>query len=83
MTKEQILKKMEEMVAAIDEAQHSVIAGIVKDLTSMDMEVARLCDAIIKLSPEEAAQVQPAMADMISRLETLEQSLQNFKNNAR
>lgn len=79
MTKDQIIQRLTQMTETIDEAQNDVAAGIVKDLTHMDREMAQICDDIVKLSPEDAAQVQPIMADMISRLETLAGSLQSFK----
>lgn len=80
MTKEQILKKLEEIVVTINSAHDEIAAGVVKDLSSMDQEVSKICAEIVKLSPEDAAQVQPVMADMISRLEGLAQSLQDFKS---
>lgn len=80
MTKDQIIQRLTQMTEAIDEAQNNVAAGIIKDLTHMDNEMAQVCDDIVKLPPEEAAQVQPVMADMISRLEALAQSLQSFKS---
>ena len=79
MNKDQIVKRLENIVTTINQAQDNVAAGIVQDLSFMDKEVAQVCEDIVKLPPEDAAQVQPIMADMISRLEGLAQSLQSFK----
>lgn len=79
MTKDQVIKRLEEITETINKAQADVSAGIVQDLSFMDEEVASICGDILKLKPEDAAAVQPIMADMISRLEGLAQSLQSFK----
>lgn len=79
MTKEQITQRLEDIIVTINEAQDDVSAGIVHDLSFMDKDVADICGKILKLKPEDAAAVQPIMADMISRLEGLAQSLQRFK----
>lgn len=79
MTKDQITKRLQEITATINEAQDDVSAGIVHDLSFMDKDVADICGEILKLNPADAAAVQPVMADMISRLEGLAQSLQRFK----
>ena len=79
MNKDQITKRLQEITVTINEAQNDVSAGIVHDLSFMDKDVADICGEILKLKPEDAAAVQPVMADMISRLEGLAQSLQRFK----
>lgn len=80
MTKDQILKRLEEIVVTINTAHDDISSGVVKDLSSMDQEVTKICADIVKLEPTDATQVQPIMADMISRLEGLAQSLQSFKS---
>ncbi len=80
MNKDQITAKLEEIIQTVNAAQADVSAGIVKNLSHMDKDVAKICEEIVKLPQEEAAQVQPIMADMITRLEALAQSLQNFKS---
>ena len=80
MTKKEILQRLQEIVDTINNAQSDINKGTVKDLTSMDQEVATICDHILKLSPEDASDIQPAMADMITKLEKLATSLQDFQN---
>jgi hypothetical protein len=80
MTKDQISQRLEDIVATINKAHDDVSAGIIQDLSFMDKDVASVCNDIVKLKPEEAAEIQPIMADMISRLEGLAQSLQSFKS---
>ncbi|MAZ76522.1 MAG: hypothetical protein CMH31_04385 [Micavibrio sp.] len=79
MTKDQIVKRLEEIIETINKAQDDVTSGLIQDLSFMDKDVAQVCGDIIKLEPKDAAAVQPIMADMISRLEGLAQSLQSFK----
>ncbi|NQZ14957.1 MAG: hypothetical protein HRT94_09070 [Alphaproteobacteria bacterium] len=80
MTKEQIIQQLQDVSETIDQAQNDIAAGLVRDLSHLDNHVAQICNDIVNLSPEDAAQVQPIMADMISKLEALASSLQTFKS---
>lgn len=80
MNKDQIIARLTQTIDTINQAQNDVAAGKVKDLSFMDKDVAVICNDIMKLSPDEAAQVQPIMADMITRLEQLAGSLQAYKD---
>jgi len=79
MTKDQIIEKLSTLITLIDQAQIDIDAGRVRDLSAMDHDVAKVCDDIVALPPEQAQEVQPVMADMITRLEKLAGSLQSFK----
>ena len=78
---EQITIRLQEMTSFIETAQAKLQKGEVVNLSHLDNEVAQLCDQTLKLPPQEASQVQPAMADMISKLEALGLALQEFQSN--
>ncbi|NCO02803.1 MAG: hypothetical protein GW903_01265 [Alphaproteobacteria bacterium] len=80
MNKDQIIARLMQTIDTINQAQNDVAAGIIKDLSFMDKDVAIICSDIMKLNPDEAAQVQPIMADMITKLEQLASSLQTYKD---
>lgn len=81
MNKDQIIARLNQTIDTIIQAQNDVAAGKVKDLSFMDKDVAVICNDIMKLNPDEAAQIQPIMADMITRLEQLASDLQAYKDN--
>ena len=77
----EIINKLEALTLFIEEAQLKLQQGEVISLSHLDGEVAQLCNGALGLPPQEAVQVQPIMGDMISKLETLSLSLQDFQNN--
>lgn len=78
---QQITARLNELSDFIDEAQAKLNDGEVVNLTHLDDEVATLCEQALALPPQEAAQVQPVMGDMISKLEQLGASLKEFQDN--
>ena len=78
---EQIKSRLEELTSFIEEAQSELADGKVVNLSHLDNEVEELCQQTLSLAPQEAQQVQPVMATMISRLEELSVALQDFQKN--
>lgn len=74
-----IITELDKMGGFIDKAHAALQKGKVVGLSHLDNEVAELCAQAIKLPPEQAKTVQPIMADVISKLETLALSLQSFQ----
>lgn len=75
----QIIAELETLTAFIEDAQFKLSKGEVINISHVDAKVAQLCDQALSLKPADATQVQPAMADMISRLEQLGLALQDFQ----
>ena len=80
---EAIKTRMIELTDFIQQADDTINGGQMVDLQGLDDEVASLCDRALALPPQEATQIQPLMADMITRLEALGASLQRFQDNLR
>lgn len=78
---EQISNRLQELVSFIENAQEQLSGGQVVNLSHLDDEVAEICEHTLQLKPEEAAQIQPVMADMITKLEELGIALQQFQAN--
>lgn len=72
--------KLSHMTSFIKEARENVLRGQQVNLSGMDGEVAALCERVVGLPPDEARQVQPIMAEMISELEALGAALEGFKD---
>jgi division protein CdvB (Snf7/Vps24/ESCRT-III family) len=77
--KEQIIIELNRLSTFIEEAQIKLGDGEVVNLSHLDDEVETICQEIIRLPAAEAQAVQPVMADMIGKLETLGLSLQEFQ----
>lgn len=79
--KDQLIAELNRLSAFIEEAQVKLGDGEIVNLSHLDSEVETICQEIVKLPPKQAQDVQPVMADMISKLETLGISLQEFQKN--
>lgn len=78
-TPEEIAQHMRTLADFISEAEIALRGGEVVDLSHLEEEVGALCDQALSLSPEEARSIQPAMADLIARLEDLSGELEAFR----
>ena len=81
--REQIETRMRDLTNFITQASDAVRAGQMVKLTHLDDEVASLCDQSVALPPQEAAQIQPVMAEMIGSLEELARALKEYQENKR
>ncbi len=75
-----ISARLQELSDFIESAHNSLSDGEVVNLSHLDGEIEKLCEATLRLPPADATQVQPVMADMISKLEALGLALQEFQN---
>ena len=78
---EQIAVRLQELTSFIQNAKEKLGNGEVVDLAHLDGEVEQICEQALKLKPEEALNVQPVMAEMISKLEELGLALKDFQDN--
>jgi len=74
-----IITRLNALSAIIDEAQEKLQNQQVVNLSHLDAEVEQVCQKALSLPPPEAQKVQPAMAQMIEKLEILGQSLKDFQ----
>ncbi|MCD8497258.1 MAG: hypothetical protein LRZ85_03740 [Alphaproteobacteria bacterium] len=71
--------RFQALLHVIDEAQAQAAAGRVMDLSALKTDAERLCAEILKAPPEVARNFQPLIGDMISRLDSLEQTLNTLR----
>lgn len=81
--KEDIQTRMQDICDFIASSTMEVNTGKMVNLAGLDDDVAALCERTIALPPEDAMQVQPLMADMISKLELLGEALREYQDRAR
>jgi len=74
-----ITKKLDDLTQFIEDAHPKLEKGQVIPLSHLDEDVAKLCEQSLSLPPAEAKTIQPAMARMISKLESLGIALQTFQ----
>ena len=77
---DQIIKRMNDVTHFIKGAQEKLKTGEVVNLSHLDSEVAQLCDQTLNMVKADAMKIQPAMAEMITQLETLGLQLKDFQN---
>jgi urease accessory protein UreF len=77
---QKISQRLQELSDFIESAHTSLGEGEVVNLSHLDGEIEQLCNAALRLPPADAKEVQPVMADMISKLEALGLALQEFQN---
>ncbi|HPF77827.1 MAG TPA: hypothetical protein PLF01_00925 [Alphaproteobacteria bacterium] len=75
-----IVQRLQELTSFIEDAQTKLQSGEVLSLSHLDDEVGQLCDQALNLPPQDAVKVQPVMANMISKLETLSIALKDFQS---
>lgn len=71
---EQRLKSINDYVA---DCERRVLRGEIMDLQGLDKNVIEICDAIAELPAEEARDLEPRMADLISGLEVLAKAMKD------
>ncbi|MCB9978968.1 MAG: hypothetical protein H6862_05135 [Rhodospirillales bacterium] len=68
-------EQFEKMIAFVRDADRRVLEGEVVTLTTLDRDVARFCDLLDRADPEVSRDIAPLMAEMVSALEELAQTL--------
>lgn len=81
--KDDILNRLRTICDFIADATAKVDGGEMVNLAGLDDDVASLCERTIALPPEDAAQAQPFMAEMITALDRLGQALRDYQDRAR
>ncbi len=77
--KQEIINELKRLTALIEQTHTKLGDGTVEGLSHLESDVEVLCRHIIALPTLEAQSVQPMMADMITKLETLGIALQEFQ----
>lgn len=81
--KDDIITRMHDVCVFINDAIVKVESGSIVNLAGLDDDIAALCERTVSLPPDDAAQVQPAMADMISNLDRLGTALKDYQDRVR
>lgn len=69
--------QFEDMIAFVRDADRRVAAGEVLTLDTLDRDVARFCDLLDRADPDISQNIAPLMAEMVSALEDLAQTLRS------
>lgn len=77
---EALQNKLEHLITLIEDADAQVRSGVVINLPSLEKDVETLCATIVSGDAQTARDLQPIMAILIGKLDTLAESLQHFKN---
>ncbi len=72
-------EQIENMILLVEGADRKVREGVIVDMNSLESDVAALCARVTQSDPVLARAVQPLMADLITRLDQLVVSLDDFK----
>lgn len=81
--KDNIITRMRDICDFIDDAAARVDAGEMVNLAGLDDDVASLCERTVNLPADDAAQIQPFMADMIGKLDRLGNALKDYQSRVR
>lgn len=79
----EIRDKMEKLALYIQDAETSVRDGKIVNLKGLDKDVALICTKATSLSPPDARDLQPVMAELIGNLERLASALKDFQNRSK
>ncbi len=74
--------RFQELTAFVEEALDTVQSDSMPDLANLEDRVSGLCQDIETADEDTAAKVQPLMAEMIGKLDTLAQALNDYKEKA-
>jgi len=66
--------------ALINDAQNKIEQGEVIDLSGLNLKVQDICRDVLALPAEQAKEFKDTMLEIISTLNTLEESLKSFHN---
>lgn len=74
-----LTQRLQDLIVFIDEANASMDRDAVPTLNNLDQKVAKLCMDVEQSPPVIAKQIQPLMAQMITKLDELALKLQDFQ----
>jgi hypothetical protein len=75
-----IKTRFEDLIRFIDDRIFEAQANKPVDLGTLDQTVSKLCKEIERLKPEKARELQPFVAQMITKLDELGASIAEFKD---
>jgi len=78
-TEDELQSRIEKMVAFVEAADSAVQQDELKDLGDLDNDITALCNDVEQADPEIAAGLQPDMAILIARLDTLARHIKAFQ----
>lgn len=78
-----IMTRMRDICDFIADATAKVDSREIVNLAGLDDDVASLCDRTVSLPPDNAALVQPLMAEMIGNLDRLGAALRDYQARAK
>lgn len=79
-TLEEIKSELAELNIFISNADAKVRTGEMVALFQLDEQVAKLCEESVQLAPNEIAEVQPLLANLIKNLEQLSISIKEYQD---
>ena len=71
--------QLDNLTNLVIEAERKVHEGVIVNVGSLEADVATMCERITQGNPVEARELQPAMADLITHLDALAVTLDDFK----
>jgi hypothetical protein len=77
---EQLGQRFADLIAFLDKANDRALAGEIGALGNLEKTISDLCKDVEKSGAETAKTMQPLLAEMISKLDTLEQNLRALKD---
>ena len=72
---EKLQARFDHLIAFIEQATTETAEGKTSDLSDLDKQVTDICAEVQEAKPDIAKDLQPSMAQLISKLDTLEQAL--------
>ncbi len=76
---DELKRRFEDLIAYINKANEDVLDGRIGELADLDKDVTALCRDVESSEPALARDMQPLMAEMISKLDELAQNLTEFQ----
>ncbi len=72
-------RRFEDLIEYINKANEDVLNNRIRKLADLDQTVTTLCHDVEAAEPVVAKDIQPLMAEMISKLDELAQNLTEFQ----
>ncbi len=79
-TAEELHSRLDNMIEFVVQATEQVESGTLANLGTLDKDVSQLCTDVESAPPEVAQSVSDKMAEMVSKLEKLAQSLKIYQD---
>jgi phage host-nuclease inhibitor protein Gam len=80
-TAQELQNRLDSLIGFVNQAKEQVESGELANLGSLDKDVSQLCNDVESSEPEVAQAVSEKMAEMVSSLEELANSLKTYQEN--